>query len=117
MGVRSYSGHQSLDNIDTTDYPSRRPSISLSDFLPSANEQNSILHLHEGVFQCMLLKQVQFNHVLPGIPSLLNCIQEQRDKEVSTVVYVQIISEKADSKDTLIKVVGNIYQTFVIQLG
>ncbi len=36
---------------------------------------------------------------------------------MSNVVYVQIISEKADSKDTLIMVLGNLYQTFVIQMG
>ena len=54
---------------------------------------------------------------LPGIPSLLNCIKQQQvDKEVSNVVYVQIISERADSKDTLVRVIGNLHQTFVLQL-
>ena len=49
--------------------------------------------------------------------SVLNCIQQQKeDKEMSYVVYVQIVSERADSKDTPSKVVGNLYHTFVFQL-
>ena len=35
---------------------------------------------------------------------------------MSNVVYVQIVSERADSKDTLTKVVGNLYHSFVFQL-
>ena len=42
---------------------------------------------------------------------------QQVDKEVSNVVYVQIIGERADSKDTLVNVIGNLYQTFVLQQG
>ena len=77
-------------------------------------------YLHEGVLRFILLKQAQSHQegsALPGISSLLNSIQQQNeDKEVSNVVYVQIVSERAECKDTLTKVVGNLHHTFVLQL-
>ena len=60
---------------------SSRPSMSLTSFLPTAEEKCSMTYLHEGVFCCILLKQAQPNQegsVLPGISSLLNCIQQQK---------------------------------------
>ena len=104
VGLLSHCGELNLDDIDTTDYPSSRPNISLTNFLPTVEEKCSMTYLHEGVFRCILLKQAQSHlecSVLPGISSLLNCIQQQKeDKEVSNVVYMQILSERADSKDT-----------------
>lgn len=55
---------------------------------------------------------------LPGIPSLLNCIRHQTsDKEVGKAVYVEILSERADTKVTLSKVLGQIYNNFIVQYG
>ena len=99
VGLLSHCGELSLDDIDTTDYPSSRPNISITNFLPNAEEKCSMTYLHEGLFCCIVLKGAQSHQecsVLPGISSLLNCIQQQKeDKEVSNVVYV---SEKADCK-------------------
>ena len=55
---------------------------------------------------------------LPGIPNLIHCTRKQsQEKEVSNVVYADIISEKADCKATLLKVIGNLYKTFIQKLN
>lgn len=50
------------------------------------------------------------------LQSLINCVRQQStDTEVSKVVYVNIISEHADSRPTLISILSKMYQTFVIE--
>lgn len=39
------------------------------------------------------------------------------ETEVSNVVYVNILSEVAESKSTLVNIIGNIHKTFVRELG
>lgn len=110
-----------LKDIDASDYTSSSSGLALSSFHTSQKEQTSLSSLHNGIFRCILLKEVQSSQekvTLPGIPSLLNCVQQLTDEsEVSNVVYVDILSEKADSKSTLLKVIGNLYHTFVKQLN
>ena len=53
---------------------------------------------------------------LPGLQSLLNCIRRQTvSSEKSTISYIEITSERADSKAALVKILGNVYYTFVVQ--
>jgi len=72
--------------------------------------------LHEDVFKCMMLKYAKQNtNYLPGLPSLLNCVRKQSTScEVSNVVYVQISSERADSKPTLINILGQMHKIFIV---
>ena len=99
VGLLTHSEQQSLDEID---YPAFQSTTSFTQFLPSREEEIRLSCLQEDIFHCILLRKTpnQQGIFLPGIPSMLNCIKQQQvDKEVSNVVYVQIISERADSKD------------------
>ena len=61
-----------------------------------------------------LYRSTESDKFFPGIQSFVNCIRKQcTDSEVSNVVYVEIISEKADSKQTLLGVIGRLQTTFV----
>ena len=61
-----------------------------------------------------LYRSKESDKFFPGIQSFVNCIHKQRaDSEVSNVVYVEIISEKVDSKQTLLGVIGHLQTTFV----
>ena len=54
----------------------------------------------------------------PGLQSIVNCVRKQAsDKEVSQITYVEIVSEKADSKPTLMGVISRLQKTFVEELG
>ena len=71
--------------------------------------------LREDIHKSMLLKYLrqsdddQIFH-LPTIPILVNGVCKQvSEKETGNVVYVDVLSEKADSKATLTKVVGNLH--------
>ena len=55
---------------------------------------------------------------LPALPSLVHCLQKQSSEyECSKVAYVDILSEKADSKATLLKVIGNLHRAFIEELN
>ena len=112
---------QQFEEIDTAEYCTSLPStVSIENFHPTPVEKQSLSLLEEDIFRCMLLKYAKplTDKNLPGIPSLLNCINYQTsDREVGRVVYVQILSEKADTKASLTKVLGQVYKTFVAQYG
>ena len=68
--------------------------------------------LEKGIFLAILLKyfvpEFEGTLHLPVLPSLVHCLQNQSsESECSTVAYLNILSEKADSKATLLKVIGN----------
>ena len=68
----------------------------------------------DDLFKCMLLKDASQN--LPSLQSLINCVRKQTSStEESKVVYVEISSERADSRPTLITMLGKMYKTFVVQ--
>ena len=55
--------------------------------------------------------------MFPGLQSFINCIRRQStDREVSNVTYVEILSERADSKPTLLSVIGRLQQVLVQEL-
>ena len=91
--------------------------MSLEHFKPNSLEQNSLDTLQEDLFKAICLryfKSTASNHPFPGLQSLLNCVRKQAtDSEVSIVVYVEIISERADSKSTVMGVIGRLQKTFI----
>ena len=68
----------------------------------------------------MLLKHFnpsQDSHV-PSITSLIHCLRKQaQESESSKVVCVDILSEKADCKETLLKVIGSLQKIFIHEFG
>ena len=68
----------------------------------------------DDLFKCMLLKDASQN--LPSLQSLINCVRKQTSStEESKVVYVEISSERADSRPTLITMLGKNVQNSVVQ--
>ena len=56
--------------------------------------------------------------MLPGLVSLLSCVTTTvTEKELSKVVYAEIVSERADSKPTLLGVTSRLQQVFLNELG
>ena len=82
--------------------------LQVDDFRLSSIEKTSMNMFQEDIFKCMLLKYApQTTHHLPGLQSLLNCIHKQTCScEESRVAYVEISSERADSRSTLITILG-----------
>ena len=84
--------------------------LQLNDFRLSPNEERSMNTFQEDIFQCMILKHVpRQTYHLPGLQSLINCIRKQTlSTEESLVAYIEISSERADSKPTLINVLSKL---------
>ena len=119
-----YSPHTSLvahlpntQAAHNATYNNTAPSLVLDDFKLTSNETISINTFQEDIFKCMLLKYAPHQvHDLPCLQSLLNCVRKQTTNiEESNVVYVDISSDRADSKANLISVLSKLYQTFVVQ--
>ena len=109
-----------LDQIDPRNYPSLAGTpIPLERFTIHPTEKSSLHRFKEIMFQAVLLKHCEASGrvtVLPGLVSLLSALQPgPREKEESNVVYVDIRSERADCKETLGKVLANLYRTFIVE--
>ena len=79
---------------------------------------------HLGILQDLshsfLLKWASKDHniTFPSLKLFLHCVRKQcNDKEESKVIFCDILSEKADSKPTLLKVIDKLHKIFVCQLN
>lgn len=83
-------------------------------------EKSALHDLQNDLFQSCVLRKygpAESDQVFPSLQSLINCIRKQAtDREVSKVSYVEILSERADSKPTLLSVIGRLHKVFVQEL-
>jgi len=111
-----------FDDIDTADYNTQsQTAFKVSEFKPNLAEKDALAKLEKDIFKCIILRYAHSDSnecKLPGLPLLINCIRKQSSNcEVSNVVYVEIRSEVADSKATLVNILGKLHKTFVAELG
>ena len=102
------------------EYATSSITLKVDDFRPSVIEKSSIDSLQTDLFQCMILRlgSAESGHPFPGLQSFVNCVRKQAaDIEVSNVSYVEIVSEKADSKPTLLGIIiARLQKTFFEEL-
>lgn len=105
----------------TYDYSTNTP--SMNNFLLTTGEKATRKKLEEDIHLAMLLKHFYPSHNsgtfhLPSLTSLIHCLKNQAcEAECSNIVYVDILSEKADCKATLLQVIGNVHKTFIHELN
>ena len=99
----------------------QRPAISqftIRSFQLLPEEVSSLSNLQKTIFQYMVTKEaksVELN--MPGIASYLQSALYSSDThDQSKVVYVDILSLPADSKDTVLRVLINLYNGFIVGL-
>ena len=102
----------------------QRPAISeftIRSFQLLPEEVNSLNNLQKTIFQYMLTKEaksVELN--MPGIASYLQSALYSSDTHEQTEVvyrYVDILSLPADSKETVLRVLHKLYNSFIVGLG
>ena len=104
----------SMYAFDSDAYTTPIRSIDIKDFRPSLNEKTNMDIFQDDLLKCLLLKDASQN--LPSLQALINYVRKQTSStEESKVVYVEISSERADSRPTLISMLGKMYKTFVVQ--
>ncbi len=108
---------------DITDEPDNQYThrvLSTCDFLLNTMEKANTTAIKSDLLKCLFLKHVQSltdESPLPGIPSLINCVRAQAvEREVGNIVYIQISSERADCKETLVTIIGKLHQVFCSEL-
>ena len=111
-----------LPDMDDINYDHSNKMPCISDFHVTPTETKVFKKLEKEIFLAMLLKyfvpEFEGTLHLPALPSLVHCIQKQSsESECSKVAYVDILSEKADSKATLLKVIGNLHRVFIEELN
>ena len=95
-------------------------SLSLGHFFVTETEIASQEQVREDVHKAMLLKLFrqsdgQHSFSLPSLPIFIHGILRQASEcEEGNVVYVDVISEKADCKSTLMNVLGKLHKTSII---
>ena len=100
------------------EHPTR--TLCLEQFTLDETEQSVLHTLRVDIFHTILLRtfgSTNSSQAFPGLQSCINCIRQQTtDREVSNVTYVEILSERADSKQTLLGVISRLHQVFVKEL-
>ena len=99
-----------------------RPQIAqftIRSFQVFPEEESCLAQLQQAILRYMIIKEVKSVDIeLPGLTSFLSGMQYSNDKqEESNVVYVDIVSLPADSKDTVLRVLNKLHTTFIHNLG
>ena len=103
--------------VENVSYELNNSKPQITDFLLSESEKDTQFQLKLDIHLAMLLKYFNTEIQLPAMPSLLHCVRKQSvESELSNVVYVEILSEIADSKATLLHIVGKLHKTFLTDL-
>lgn len=114
--------HPQFTQFENISYEVNTNIPTIKDFLLTEREESTIQQLKVDIHQVMLLKYFRTSlsnapH-LPGITKMVHCIRKQsEEKEISNVVYANILSEKADCKATILKVIDNLHKTFICDLN
>lgn len=100
----------------------QRPNISqftVRSFQIIDEEERCLVQLREAIFQYMVIKEGKSEELdLPSLTSFLSASTYTNDKfEQSKVVYVDIVSLPADSKDTVLQVLCKLHAKFIVELG
>ncbi len=100
--------------MQRTEYTQSHGKLTISMFRPDHVEKASLDIVQQDLFKCVCLRAEK---ILPGLVSLLNCVSiGGNEKELSRVVYAEIVSERADSKPTLLGIISRLQQVFLSEL-
>ena len=93
--------------------------FTIRSFQVFPEEESCLAQLRQAILQYMIINEVKSIDVeLPGLTSFLSAMQYSNDQqEESNVVYVDIVSLPADSKETVLRVLKNLHTTFILNLG
>lgn len=80
-------------------------------------EDEHLDHLHTLIFKYMVIKEAKTDELeLPGLSSFIS-VAYNDCVEQSNVVYVDIVSLPADSKDTVLRVLNKLHRIFIVEEG
>ncbi len=103
--------------MQRTEYTQSHGKLTISMFRPEDVEKASLDIVQQDLFKCVCLRALAGENILPGLVSLLNCVSiGGNEKELSRVVYAEIVSERADSKPTLLGIISRLQQVFLSEL-
>ena len=119
-GGRQISPEMFASMYESTAY--QRPSISrfsIRSFQIFPEEESNLDQLRDSIFQYIVLKEAHSEELnLTGLPSFLSAMRYTGgSNEQSTVVYVDIVSLPADSKDTVLHVLNKLHHTFIVKMS
>ena len=110
---------QELEQIRPRDYTFTARQVTIESFTLQTKERSALSAMNESIFTGTLLKQhetTKEGRTLPALISLINSLHlGPSEFEKSNIVYVEILSARADSKTTLGSVLAKLYKTFIIE--
>ena len=82
--------------MERADYTQPHKQLTISQFKPEHVEEASLNVLQQDLFKCVCFRAFVGDNLLPGLVSLVSCVTiTVTDKELSKVVYAEIVSERA----------------------
>ena len=92
--------------------------LSLADFLPKENEKETFRELQKQIHTYMLLRysvhQRMEDKVVPGLQDFLATVRATHTHKVN-IRYHSVLNAIADSKDTVMTVISELYEQYVVK--
>ena len=104
--------------LSTDTYKPTQLSLSIENFRVTATEQGKVQEFTSHVISyCLLQNNVQNDKHLIGLQYFLSFATRSPKPEVGNVKYVQVLDEVADSKDTVLHVISELYAEYICKHG
>ena len=106
VATASYDFHSTMD---TTAEPKK---LSIEDFRPTGEEEMSVTRLVNFTTVTYLIKNA-FSGSCASLQSFLGVGTNTSEPEVGIVKYIDVLDEVADKKETVLHVIGNLYNEYI----
>ena len=93
--------------------PDRTP-LSIDDFRVTAIESTELVHfMGNATSYCLLQNGLPCDKGLIGLQAFISISTNAPKPEVGVVKYVQVLDEVADSKDTVLHIISELYEEYI----
>ena len=94
----------------------QQPTLSIANFRLTEEESKSMLQLREMCNEYMLQKVASTTHTktLIDFQTYFNLYNNQSPPECSNIIYYEVLSQRCDDKETLLNIISELYQEFVV---
>ena len=92
------------------------PTLTIANFRLNEEEAKSMLELREICNKYMLQKVASNTHTetLIDLQTYFNLYTNQPPPEISNIIYYKVLSQRCDDKETLLNIINDLYQEFVV---
>ena len=102
--------------IPTHTETQQKPTMSITDFRLNEKESESLVQVRKMCSEYMLQKVASTKHskTLIDLQTYFSLSTNLSQPEASNIIYYKVLSQRCDDKETLLNIINDLYQEFVL---